>query len=50
MEERWLRLQRDLADRHPKGRFIIARDSAHNIPVEQPGVVIEAIRMLIEDR
>lgn len=50
MEEQWLSLQRDLAERHPKGRFIIARDSAHNIPAEQPDLLIDAIRTLIEDR
>lgn len=47
LEEQWLALQRDLARRHPKSRFIVAPEGAHNIPVEQPQIVIDTIRSLI---
>lgn len=44
MEQRWLDLQRQLAERQRNGLFLIARDSAHNVPLDQPELVIEGIR------
>lgn len=40
----WLQLQRELAERMPYGQLIIARNSGHHVHLEQPEVVIGAIR------
>jgi pimeloyl-ACP methyl ester carboxylesterase len=39
--------QRDLARLSPQGRQIIARESNHNIPEEQPAIVIRAVRIVL---
>jgi pimeloyl-ACP methyl ester carboxylesterase len=47
LEQQWLELQRDLTTRHKNSTFLIAKDSAHAIPRDQPELIIEAIRRLI---
>ena len=47
LEDQWLSLQKDLASRFKRHRFIIAEHSGHNIPLEQPDLVIDAIKRLI---
>ena len=46
-EEVWRQLQNDLASRSSQGRLVVAGDSGHQIPVEQPEIVVEAIRQVI---
>lgn len=43
----WLELQRDLASRLPRAELVAAADSPHDIPVEQPQVVIAAIEQVL---
>lgn len=50
MEQQWEALQRQLASRYRHHTFILAKDSGHNIPREQPTLIIEAIRRLLEAR
>lgn len=47
-EEVWKDLQLDLARRSSKGQFIVAEKSGHEIPLEQPEIVVEAIRNVLE--
>ena len=47
LEDQWLSLQKDLASRFKRHRFIVAENSGHNIPLEQPDLVIDAIKRLI---
>lgn len=49
MEQEWVRLQRELAARYRRSRFIVAPQSAHNIPLDQPELVVEAIRRLVQE-
>lgn len=49
MEQEWTRLQRELAARYRRSRFIVAPQSAHNIPLDQPELVTEAIRRLVQE-
>lgn len=49
MEQEWTRLQRELAARYRRSRFIVAPQSAHNIPLDQPELVAEAIRRLVQE-
>ncbi len=44
-----LAMQEELARRSPKGHFIVAERSGHNVPLEQPQVVIDAIRSAVND-
>jgi pimeloyl-ACP methyl ester carboxylesterase len=50
VEQQWVELQRELAARYRNSRFLIAKDSAHMIPVDQPELVAGAIRPLVEAR
>ncbi|HLK66917.1 MAG TPA: alpha/beta hydrolase [Bryobacteraceae bacterium] len=43
----WRELQEDLAKRSPKGQFRVAEESGHYIQIDQPELVIQAIRDLI---
>ncbi|MGH8509131.1 MAG: alpha/beta fold hydrolase [Gammaproteobacteria bacterium] len=47
LEDQWLSLQKELASRFKHHRFIVAEHSGHNIPLEQPDLVIDAIKRLI---
>ena len=49
LEDQWLSLQKDLASRFKHHRFIVAEHSGHTIPLEQPDLVIDAIKRLILD-
>jgi pimeloyl-ACP methyl ester carboxylesterase len=48
MEDDWSALQKDLTARYRNSEFIIAEGSAHNVPLEQPELVIDALRKLVE--
>jgi len=50
LEDQWLSLQQDLASRFKHHRFIVAERSGHNIPLEQPDLVVGAIERLIRER
>jgi len=45
----WMGLQDDLVHRAPRGRQIVAQKSGHNVQFEQPEIVVEAIRSLVEE-
>jgi pimeloyl-ACP methyl ester carboxylesterase len=44
----WQELQRDLATRSPQAEHIVAAKSGHYIQNEEPPLVIEAIRRVVE--
>jgi pimeloyl-ACP methyl ester carboxylesterase len=48
MERQWEERQRALTENNPNSRFLIAEDSAHHIPLDQPELVVEAVRGLLE--
>jgi len=48
LEAAWLPLQQHLAALVPDGRLIIAEQSGHFIPGDQPDLVIAAIRQVVE--
>jgi Predicted hydrolases or acyltransferases (alpha/beta hydrolase superfamily) len=48
MEQEWSALQRNLASRYKNSSFIVAKDSAHEIPLDQPELVIDAIRGVVD--
>lgn len=48
IEREWLQLLRDLARRQRHGRFVIAEKSAHLVPLEQPELVAEEIRTMVQ--
>ncbi len=48
LEELWLPLQRKLASLVPGGRLVVAEKSGHFIQLEQPDLVIESIRQVVE--
>jgi len=43
-EREWRELQQDLAARSPRGQFVVAERSGHFIQLDQPELVIQAIR------
>jgi pimeloyl-ACP methyl ester carboxylesterase len=48
LEERlWQQLQRELARLVPGGRLVVATESGHDIPHEQPELVLDAIRDVV---
>jgi pimeloyl-ACP methyl ester carboxylesterase len=47
VEASWLELQRDLAGRSSHGRLLIAERSGHYLHVEEPELVIRAIREVV---
>jgi pimeloyl-ACP methyl ester carboxylesterase len=49
-ERTWRELQQDLAMRSARGQFRIADKSAHFIQIDQPDVVIQAIRDVSQTR
>ncbi|HKW00772.1 MAG TPA: alpha/beta hydrolase [Vicinamibacterales bacterium] len=46
--ETWRRLQKDQASLSARGCLIIAEQSGHLVAVDQPGVVVDAIRTVVE--
>jgi len=48
IEAVWLELQRELAGRSSQGRVVIAQKSGHYVHVEEPAVVIQAIREVVQ--
>jgi pimeloyl-ACP methyl ester carboxylesterase len=48
VEALWLPLQEDLAALAPGGRLVVAEESGHFIPGDQPDLVIAAIRQVVE--
>ena len=44
----WRELQQDLATRSPKGQFRVADQSVHFIQIDQPELVVQAIRDLVQ--
>jgi hypothetical protein len=47
-EESWRQMQAEMARLSPQGKLIIAENSGHIIHIQQPELVIEAIREVIE--
>ena len=47
-DENWRQLQRDQASLSERGCLMIARESGHVVPVDQPEVVVDAIRTVVE--
>lgn len=48
LEGLWTRLQDRLAALVPNARLVVARDSGHYIQLDQPDLVIDAIRQVVE--
>jgi pimeloyl-ACP methyl ester carboxylesterase len=48
-EEAWSRMQRELAESVPGGRQIIARHSGHLVHLDEPDVVVHAVRLVLRD-
>jgi pimeloyl-ACP methyl ester carboxylesterase len=46
--EAGLEMQQELAGLSSRGRQIMVKDSGHNIHVDQPNVVIDAIKEIVE--
>jgi pimeloyl-ACP methyl ester carboxylesterase len=44
LEREWLALLREAACTHPRGRYREALQAAHMIPVEQPAIIVAALR------
>jgi pimeloyl-ACP methyl ester carboxylesterase len=47
-DENWRRLQRDQASLSARGCLMIAEQSGHVVPIDQPEVVVNAIRTVVE--
>jgi len=47
LEKVWRTLEADLASRAPQGKLVIAEQSNHNIPGNQPQLVIDATRQVV---
>jgi pimeloyl-ACP methyl ester carboxylesterase len=47
-DETWRQLQRDQASLSERGCLMIAQQSGHVVSVDQPGVVVDAIRNVVE--
>lgn len=48
IEAVWLELQRELAGRSPQGRLLVAGKSGHYVHVEEPALVVQAIREVVD--
>jgi len=42
-------LQREMAEESPQGQYLVAANSGHNIQIDQPDIVIDAIRSVVQD-
>jgi pimeloyl-ACP methyl ester carboxylesterase len=47
IEGLWLDLQRDLVSRSSRGRLVVAEKGGHYVHLEEPGLVIQAIRDVV---
>ena len=47
-DENWRQLQRDLASLSERGCLIVAEQSGHVVPIDQPDVIVDAIRIVVE--
>jgi pimeloyl-ACP methyl ester carboxylesterase len=47
-DENWRRLQQDLTSLSERGCLMIARQSGHVVPVDQPEIIVDAIRTVVE--
>lgn len=47
-DEQWLQMQRDTASRVPNSKLVIAQQSGHYIQDDQPQLVIDSIRQVVE--
>ncbi len=47
-ERRWQTMQMELARLSPSGKFLVAEKSGHKIHIEQPDLVVEVIRQVVE--
>lgn len=47
LERVWRDLESDLANRAPQGMFMIAQQSDHNIPGNQPQIIVSATRRVV---
>jgi pimeloyl-ACP methyl ester carboxylesterase len=45
----WRTLQNEMAAESPQGRYLVAENSGHNIQIEQPAIVTEAIRSVVQE-
>jgi hypothetical protein len=50
LEQDWLRTNRDLVQAQKKGRFAIASESGHFVHADQPALIVEMVRTVIEMR
>jgi len=48
-EETWQQSQMEMAARSPRGRLIVAEQSGHDIHVDQPALVIQAIETVLNE-
>jgi pimeloyl-ACP methyl ester carboxylesterase len=49
LEQAWLELQHELAGSIPGGRQIIARHSGHLVHLDEPEMVVQAVRLVLRD-
>jgi pimeloyl-ACP methyl ester carboxylesterase len=47
-DENWRRLQQDQASLSERGCLITAQQSGHVVAIDQPGIVVDAIRTVVE--
>lgn len=47
-EPYWHELQVELTELSTQGELVIAEESGHNVQIEQPQVVVDAIRQVVE--
>jgi pimeloyl-ACP methyl ester carboxylesterase len=47
-DENWRRLQQDLASLSERGCLITAQQSGHVVAIDQPAIIVDAIRTLVE--
>lgn len=47
-EQRWQKMQAELAQLSPSGKYMIAEKSGHKIHIDQPELVVEVIRQVVE--
>jgi len=46
----WQGLQKNLVTKSTRSKQIIAEHSGHNIPVDEPDVIVKAVKDMIEDK
>ncbi len=47
LERSWRNLERDLASRAPQGTLLIADQADHNIPGQQPAIMVDATNRIL---